>query len=56
MLLYIILKKMTDSDSKMLFLKNYDLHYGIMDQTPVVEKNYDMTICVGVIFFIILII
>ena len=47
---------MTDSESKIRFLQNYDLQNG--KKLPVVEdkKNKNILICVGVIFFIILVI
>ena len=48
---------MTDSESKIRFLQNYDLQNGNGYKLPVVEdkKNKDILICVGIIFFIILV-
>ena len=49
---------MTDNEAKMRFLKIYDLQNGNGYKLPVVEdkKNKNILICVGVIFFIILVI
>ena len=47
---------MTDEESKIRFLKHYDLQNGNGNKLPVVEKNKDIMLCVGVLFFIILII
>ena len=46
---------MTNEESKMIFLKKYDLQNGFDNKLPVVEKNKDIMLCVGVLFFIILI-
>ena len=47
---------MTDEESKIRFLKHYDLQNGNGNKLPVVEKKQDIVIYVGVLFFIILII